>query len=459
MADENKSPELEAIEKVTSQVDEFKKQLGDRVGKEEFAKATKSLDDLKDNLGKWEEKKIDSKIDEINASITKFGDHIQEMQEEIQQSKEKGSGTSKSTMVVAKEDVEAFLKKLWREDDFKRKSDVHAEIKMGGHIGQVVKAAENFGYPQFFEGASGTVSDAFTGRFIDPTLYQRKRKRNLILDNMPVETISVPKLVYLEKIEVSGDDASSEDTGSADWIVSGGQKPARSFRVTTGEAEAKKVAIFGTVEDKLLRDVASLETWIREDFTDEMMEAYNDALLNNNPSVDPNAPLGLKQNAIQYAATDAFDASITDANEIDAMVAVIAYMATLHEEADRLFVSDDMYYRILVLKGTDGHYQNKNQIFINSLGQMYIAGKLIVPADVEDVPSTHVLAIGMNLGFKIKNYGPMVFERGLNGEDFRYDRTSYRGYQETMAYISQHRYNSVLYDTFDNILTAITAGS
>jgi hypothetical protein len=45
----------------------------------------------------------------------------------------------------------------------------------------------------------------------------------------------------------------------------------------------------------------------------------------------------------------------------------------------------------------------------------------------------------------------------LNGEDFRYDRTSYRGYQEVLSYIAEQRENSVVYDTLANIATGIEA--
>jgi hypothetical protein len=92
---------------------------------------------------------------------------------------------------------------------------------------------------------------------------------------------------------------------------------------------------------------------------------------------------------------------------------------------------------------------------VNSLGQLFIAGIEVIPADVEDVPSTHLLLISADPGFKIYNYGGIVIERGLNEADFRHDRTSYRGYQEVLSYIPSHRENSVLYDTWANILTAI----
>ena len=266
--------------------------------------------------------------------------------------------------------------------------------------------------------------------------------------------------MYLIKVE-DGDDAGSAsgDSGSADWILCGDEKPQRSFRVTTGRVEAKKVAIFGTVEDCLLQDVPSLERWIREDFMDEMREKINDGLLNNNPAVDPNAPLGLKQNATQFTASpgyaNAFVASST--TYIDQLIATFATMRYRREEAAIAFVASDVWYRIQHLKDSDGRYQSNNLVYTNAMGQLYIAGVLIVPVDQDDIPSTHVLVIGRELGFKIYAYGALTFERGLNADDFRHDRTSFRGYQRFLTFIPENRENSVLYDTWANIQAGIEA--
>lgn len=453
MAEQTLTPELEAIDKISKQIEGFKTELGDRISKAELKKVEDAITSLKAGIDKFEEKKIDDTLKTINDSIEKFGIQITEMKQDIDSSKDSGKTAKRGQFVTTKE-VEDFIASTFKDG---RKSSDMAAIKLNGSL--IFKAAETFGLPEFFEGATGTVTDAFTGRFIDPTLYQRKRKRNLILDNFNIQTINAPKLIFLVKVEIGSGGESDTDAGGADWIVSGAAKPQRSFRVTTGEVEAKKVAIFGTVEDKLLRDVPSLENWIREDFSDEMRETYNDALLNNNPGVNAEAPLGLKQNAIQYSPSVAFDSSIVDPNEIDSIVAAIAYMDTLKEKPDRVFVSGDIFYKIMILKDSQGRYQNNGLVYINNIGQLYIGGVLVVPSDDEDVPSTHLLATGLDLGFKIKNYGPMVFERGLNGSDFREDKTSFRGYQECLSYIPEHRYNSVLYDTFANIMAAITSGS
>jgi HK97 family phage major capsid protein len=451
MADETITPELEAINKVVAQTADFGKKLGEKADKAEFEKVNTALADLKKNIGKWSEAEIDKSIKEINESSEKMQKQLNEMLEDVQKSKD-NKGTSKRPVLFDEADLQKQVKDFF--PGMKEKTRVGLNIKINRDMVLTTKAAEIMGYPQFFEGDAGVVTDwtAFTGRVIDPRLYERKRKKNFILDNFSIPSIDAPTLVYLEKIEVSGADASSEDSGSAAWITSGAQKPMRSFRVTSNKVEAKKVAIFGTVEDKLLRDVPSLRNWIQTDFMQEIREAYNDALLNNDPGVDEDAPLGLKENAVQY--TDVAGFVIANPNDIDAIIAAIAQLARNHEEAAYIAVSSDKYYQLFALKDSQQRYQNANLVYVSSMGTLYIAGVPIIMADVEDIPTTHLLAVGVD-GFQIRNYGPMVFEAGLNGEDFRYDRTSFRAYQEVLSYIPSHRYNSVIYDTFTNIKTAI----
>lgn len=448
--DTNKSPELIAIEKIDKQVEDFKGALGDKADKEAFTKLEEELKALKEGLETLTSKEISASIESINKENAKIHKQLVELQEANAESRETpNKSANRVEALFSQKAVKDFVEATFKGSE---KTSSPAKIEL--------KAAETFGYATFFQGgAAGTTIDAFTGRYIDPTLYFRKRKRNLILDNFNIQTINVPKLIYLIKVEEGDTNPVSGDPGGAAWILSGQAKPKRSFRVTTGESEAKKVAIFGTVEDKLLRDVSSLENWIREDFMDEMRETINDGLLNNNPAVNPLAPLGLKTNAIQYVSSPAYDNTIEDPNYIDMIIAAIARMRFLKEEPGMAFISSDVFYRIMHLKATDGKWLNNNLVYINNLGELYIAGVHVIDADEEDVPSTHLLLVGRDLGFKIYAYGNMVFERGLNGTDFREDKTSYRGYQEFLTFIPENRENSVLYDTFVNIEAAIVAAA
>lgn len=445
--------EVKAIKRIGKQVESFKTALGEKADAEAIKLLQAKVEDLAKNISTMESENIVKTLKEINDANEKMWKQIAEVQEKMLEEKEKTEGKAKKGDILKSEDIAAFVKATFGED-------AANGTKTSNPAKVTLKAAETFGYATFFEGGADTVVDAFTGRFVDPTLYQRKRKRNMILDHFSIRTIAVPKLIYLIKVE-DGDDVgtASGDSGSAGWIASGEIKPMRSFRVTTGEATAKKVAIFGTVEDKLLRDVSSLENWIREDFVDEMREAYNDGLLNNDPGVDADAPLGLKTNAIQYSATPGYNNAFTanTTNYIDQLFAAFALMAYNKEEAGMAFVASDVYYRIMHLKDSEQRYQNNNLVYTDSLGRLFIGGVEIIWVDEEDIPGTNVMVIARDLGFKIYNYGALVFERGLNGEDFRYDRTSYRGYQEVLSFIPENRENSVMYDTWANIKAAIEA--
>lgn len=446
--------EVKSIKAMGRQVHEFKKALGTKADAAEFKTLSDKIEALAKGIKDMESAAILDSIKSINEANEKIWKQIGEMQEELLKEKEaEGIGKNRKGIFVATKDVEKFIKETFGDDKRKTKAEAKIEIHTS-------KAAENFGYATFFEGGPDTDQSAFTGRVIDPTLYQRRRKTNIILDYFDIRTINVPELVFLVKVE-DGDDAdsSSGDSGGAAWILSGAEKPKRSFKVTSQSVKAKKVAIFGTVEDELLQDVPSLERWIREDFMDEMREEINDGLLNNNPAVNPDAPLGLKTNATQFSASpgyaDKFAANST--TYIDQLIATFATLRYRREEAGIAFVASDVWYLIQHLKDNDLRYQNNNLVYTNTLGQLYIAGVLIVPVDQDDVPSTHVLVIGKDLGFKIFAYGPMVFERGLNEDDFRHDRTSFRGYQRFLTFIPTQRENSVLYDTWANVKAGIEA--
>ncbi len=435
--------EEEAIKQIGVQVEGFKALLGEKADASKFADLEKQIEDLSNGINEMKAADISKAIESINKANADIHKQIIELQEEAAKSKDAGTTAVKSGEVVSETEVKAFVEATFVDGE---KTSKAAKIS--------IKAAETFGEAVFF--TAGTDTTAFTGRFVDPRLYQRKRKRNLILDNFNIQTINVPTLLYLVKLEVGNASSPAGDPGAAAWIASGAPKPKRSFRVTTGRVDATKVAIFGTVEDKLLKDIASLQNWIREDFMDEMREAINDGLLNNDPAVNALAPLGIKTNAVQYTATPGYDDAIENPNYIDAIIAAIAFMAYNKEEAGMVFVSSDVYYRIMHLKATDGKWLNNNLVYVNSMNQLFIAGVMVDWADEEDIPSANILVVGRDLGFKIYAYGPMVFERGLNGEDFREDKTSFRGYQEFLSFIPENRENSVMYDTFANIIADIT---
>ncbi len=385
---------------------------------------------------------ISSKVEGYKKEVKTVKASVSEMAEDLNRLKEGAvNRTSKKAPMVDKTELADFIGKTFNSDG--RKTSMAASFKLSP--GLVFKTADIFGYDNFFGSPADT---SVVSRTIDPTFYEAQRKKNLIIDYMPIGTVDTPKMLYVEKVHTSG---------GADWISSGGKKPQRSFEITTTEAVAKKIAIFGTIEDKLLRDLPSVENWIQSDFSSEMREQLNYGLLNGDGSNDDT--LGLLQNAVTFTVTSAFSNAIVDPNTVDAICAACASMRESKETPGQIFVSYNTYYSLFVIKDGQGRYQNANLVYQNSMGQIFVAGVPVIPVDSDDVDDEHFLLLSIDPGFKIFAYRDLIFERGLNGEDFQYDRTSYRSYQEVISYIPEHRYDSVMYDSWTNVLNAIDSGS
>ena len=444
---DTKEKELEAIKQISEQVKSFKESMETKAQKDEVDKLVEKIDTLSKNLGEWTDEKISKSIEEINKKNIDLFAQLTEVQEnqakQREQSEKDGNGEA-----VTKEAYDKMIKSVFGEN---LNSKTH-----GRPASMTIKAAETFGRGTSF--VSGSDSSAILGRVIDPTLYQPSRKPNLVLDNFNIDTTTAPFLYYIEKVNISAvDDDDEGEAGGADWINCGEEKPKRSFRIKVTKVEAKKVAIFGTVEDCLLKDWPSFVNFLREDFMDEVYEEYNDALLNSDGT--GKKPLGIKENASAFVATDAFDELVPTPTAIDSIIAAAAFMADNDEEPGKVFVSTDVLYSLFILKDTDGRYQNNNLVYVNNEGKLFIAGVEVVGVSSSDVSSAYLLMISKNLGFKILNYGNFEFEAGLNGTDFREDKTSYRGYLEVISYIPENREASVVYDTFANIKAAIASSA
>lgn len=465
MADIADNKELQALDKISKQIDNFSKELGEKVSKEEIDDLRDAIESIREivtavqadaKADEEQEEQMEEEMKKVNEGIAKLAKQLNEIRED---SKAIGGHRKATREIVSKKEIKEFIDKINPGGVFDR--NIKAQLKINLPI---TKAAEVITSPEVYEGLANTDPTVFTGRYVDPNLYAKKRKTNIITDHFPIGTVDAPTIFFMTKEEISGDDGSSETTGSADWIVANGQKPLRSFRLGTGTAEAKKVAIFATVADKVLRDVASFQNWLETDLREQMLEAYNDGLLNNNPSVTPDAPLGLKQNAVQYGGGTSFSGAVTAPNIIDEILAAASYMrmdtaSKIGYEPSKVFISKTQKDSIVGLKDSHGRYQNNALIYVNAMGQLYISGVEVIGVSELDIPTTHFLMVSDEMGFNIMNYQGLVIESGHNGEDFRNDQTSFRAWQEVVSYISEHRYNTVMYDSFANVLADIEAGS
>ena len=220
MAEEVKSPELEAIDKVAANLETFKERLGEKADKEQFESLEATITELKEGLETLTGKQVTEKMETLNEGLEKAFKQILDLQEDLNQQKdEAGNKKNEKGSLVSRKDVQEFIDAIF--DETGKKTHNQHSI--------TVKAPETFGIPQTF--VSGADTSAYTGRTVDPELYQRRRKSNLILDTFPIPTIDTPKLIYLVKVEIAPvEESDGGDPGGADWIDSGEAKPKRSFR-------------------------------------------------------------------------------------------------------------------------------------------------------------------------------------------------------------------------------------
>lgn len=439
--------EDDAFKQISDNVDKIVLQLGEAAKQEEVTALKNEIESLKSKVGEMADgADLEKRIQSINEKNEKLFNQLVELQVKQAETADKSEGTVKGPKpLYTKESVKAFTEKAVKNG----KANLTIEE---------TKAAETFGIPQSFVTGSGAdTALVASGYRLVPGLISKRRKTNMMLDYFNIPTIDVPYLIYLEKIEIGTGTAPNNGAGSAAWIESGQAKPKRSFRIQAVRADAKKLAIFGTIEDCLLQDIPSFDNWIRTDFREQLDEVANTGLLRGNPSVNPLEPAGLLLNASQYVVTPAFDENVTAANYIDAIIAASASMVTNSKYAAGMaFVSHDVYYAMLSLKSNDERYLNNPLVYTDEFARLFIAGVMVVSVDAEDIPSTNLLLVAYDHGFKIFRYGGAEIETGLNGTDFQEDKTSYRGWRRYLTYFPANQRGSVMYDTWANILALIS---
>src|SRR5690606_8656322 len=142
--------------------------------------------------------------------------------------------------LVSEKEIKDFVTKMFPNGE--KDASASASIEL--------KAAETFGGAVTF--VSGADATAATGRYVDPTLYQKRRKSNLILAYFNIQTIIVRALSYLEKGEIVAGIVANNGLGAADCINWGESMAGRSFRIDINTVEPKRLAIFGNIEECLL---------------------------------------------------------------------------------------------------------------------------------------------------------------------------------------------------------------
>lgn len=228
--------------------------------------------------------------------------------------------------------------------------------------------------------------------------------------------------------------------GAAAFIGPGVAKPGISFEIATEISNAKKVAVSEKCATELLEDIDGMASWIEQEIAYQLKYKINTTLMTGTASAT--VPAGIQTISVPYTLTGV---STTDPNNWDAVRAVVAQL-------------------------TSGNLVGAVTVFVNpvdkanmDLTKAQSQGQLFNPGDsgaliVEDnnIPVGYFQAAILDY-YKILIYKDFSLTWGWENDDFTKNLVTAIGEMRLHQFFSENHTGAFVYDTFENVKTAITA--
>lgn len=235
--------------------------------------------------------------------------------------------------------------------------------------------------------------------------------------------------------------------GNATFIGEGVLKPLASFELATESSVAKKVAERMRVSRELLYDVDGMTSMIENELRFEVEVAANTASLTGTAS--STSPAGITTLATAYTLTTV---ETTYPNNLDAIRAAMVQLQLLNFDRQiEAFINPIDAANMDLAKGDDGHYVLPP--FTTSNGQSIKGLTLIEDNNI----AQGYLLIGDMSKYKILMYQPFFIEWGFDSDDFSKNLITVIGEMRFHQFFGANDAGAFIYDTFENIKTAIDA--
>ena len=240
----------------------------------------------------------------------------------------------------------------------------------------------------------------------------------------------------------------SNKQGAADFIGEGVLKPLASIDLTVETSTAKKVAERMRVSTELLNDVPGFESLIRNELIYEIQKHANDAVLTATASSTD--PAGITTLASAFTLTTIEAGS--DPTYMDAIRAAIAQLQSLNFTDNIVaFVNPiDAANMDLSKSADDGHYLLPP--FVSANGMM-VSG---VPVVIDNNITVGNLLVGDMTKYKILMLEGLTIRWGLDMDDFSKNLITVIGEMRFHQYFSANHTGAFVYDSFADIIAAIT---
>lgn len=259
---------------------------------------------------------------------------------------------------------------------------------------------------------------------------------------VPIETFantsntSSPVIVWVNKVNPEG---------TAQFIAEGAVKPLIDFNFETETSTARKVADKIKVSTEMLDDIEFIAAAIENELRYQVDIAVDNALLTGD-GIAPNLK-GITEYAGAFVLTTI---ETTNANKSDAIMAAATQIRSLNFVPTHAFVNTIDAANMELQKDSEGRYLLPPFVAANG---MTISGLRVVVSNQIAIGS--VLVADMSK-YVVRNYKSFAITYGWVNDDFEKNLVTVIGERRLHAYMSDNNTGAFVYDTFDNIQTAIT---
>lgn len=250
----------------------------------------------------------------------------------------------------------------------------------------------------------------------------------------------IPNIGWINKVNPDGNAAITAE---------GELKPLRDFDLVGESMAVKEIAVRENVGKYMLRDVAEMQAIINKDIRDEMDREADEQFLSGTGGSEMT---GIIDYAPAYTDTS-LNASVTDANNVDAIIAMALQIELLGwTGALTCVVNPVTYAMIYTFKGVNFRdlvvvTERNGQLYVNNI---LIKKSLKISLGyclMGDFSKSHVRIIDdveVETGY------------GASTDDFNKNLVTVRADMRALHFVKQVETSAFVYDTLQNVIDAIT---
>lgn len=411
------SPELEAIKKVSDQVAEFKKNLGDKANKSDIDDITKQIEDLK---------KL-SDVTKINESVTSITKQLSEMAEDVAAFKN-GNSASGAAKTIG-EQVVAKLKEMGISSKMNKTQRATFDVEVNKAAGTMTTSNVT---------PVGTGGTPFSNNDVEGGITRTVRRKPWILGLGNVSRTNKKFVSYAEQ---------KNPDGAAAQTAEGAAKSQMDFDWVEVSKEVVKTTGYIKVSKEALDDLDGLRSEIDTELAEVVLLKVDDGLLNGNGTA-PNLNGILNQDTAYSAGS--FALLIPTPNKFDVLRTAIAQVVAAQFMPTHILMHPDDIASMDLTKGTDGHYVMPP---FKSAGGLEISGVKIVGNTGQTVDK---FTVGDFSKLNIRIREDFGIDVGYDGNDFTNNLVTILGEMRLVAYIKSNHATAFVSGDFSDAITALT---